>query len=174
MRDQFSNFIEIILLDDTRVSVVIKKIKGHFDSLVTDNELQFTCENFKRFTSEWGFDVHLNRPGHQQANDTAESAVKTVKRLLRKAKASGRVSYLALLTLLHTIAEFLKPQGINVETTKESKRLAQAKMAHYYNRQANYLEALEEGGIVRMVPFTLHKKAWKRAIVRKRFDEILY
>ncbi len=179
-------------------------MKGHFsrygipDVLVTDNGPQFASESFKNFADEWGFQVCPSSPGHQQANGAAESAVKTAKRLLRKAKTSGRDPYLALLahrntpteamgsspaqrmlgrrtkTLLPTTAELLRPQTTNIESTKERKKIAQAKQAHYYNRHAKDLEALEEGDIVRMRPFQLGRKTWDKAMVKQRLDERSY
>ena len=202
--DYFSNFLEINYLENEKATTVIKKLKGHFarygipDSVVTDNGPQFSSDNFKKFAEEWDFTVYPSSPGHQQANRAAEAAVKTAKKLLCKAKADGCDPFLALLahrytpsesmgtspaqrflgrctkTLLPATSELLKPHGTHVESTKERRKIAQAKQAHYYNRHAKDLEELEEGDVVRMRPFQLGKKTWDKALVKKRLDERSY
>lgn len=202
--DYFSNFIEVNYLEDTKSSTVIRKLKGHFarygipDCMVTDNGPQFTSDNFKKFAENWDFEVQTSSPGHQQANGLAESAVKTAKKLLRKAKMDGQDPFLALLAHRNTPSEsmgtspaqrffgrrtktqlpvttgLLRPQGINPESTNERRKISQAKQAHYYNQHAKDLEALEEGDIVRMRPFQLNKKTWDKASVKRRLDDRSY
>jgi transposase InsO family protein len=202
--DYFSNFIEVNYLEDTKSSTIIRKLKGHFarygipDCMVTDNSPQFTSDNFKTFAEKWDFDIQTSSPGHQQANGLAESAVKTAKKLLRKAKQDGQDPFLALLahrntpseslgtspaqrffgrrtrTLLPVTSELLRPQGFDPESTKERRRISQAKQAHYYNKHAKDLDALEEGDIVRMRPFQLSKKTWDKALVKRRLDDRSY
>ena len=81
---------------------MIRKLKGHFarygipDSVVTKNGPQFFSDKFRKFAEEWEFTVCPSSPGHQQANEAAEAAVKAAKKLLRKAKADGRDPYTTL------------------------------------------------------------------------------
>ena len=202
--DYFSNFIEVNYLENTKSSTVIRKLKGHFarygipDCVVTDNGPQFTSDNFKEFAEKWDFDIQTSSPGHQQANGLAESAVKTTKKLFRKAKLNGQDPFLALLahrntpselmgtspaqrffgrrtkTLLPVTTGLLRPQGIDPESTKERRKISQAKQAHYYNKHAKDLDALEEGDIVRMRPFQLNKKTWDKALVKRKLDDRSY
>ena len=202
--DYFSNFIEINYLEDTKSLTVIRKLKGHFarygipDCMVSDNGPQFRSDNFKKFAEKWDFDVQPSSPGHQQANGLAESAVKTAKKLLRKAKLDGQDPFLALLAHRNTPSEsmgtspaqrllgrrtktqlpvtsgLLRPQGIDPESTKERRKISQAKQAHYYNKHTKDLEALEEGDVVRMRPFQLNKRTWDKAVVKQRLDDRSY
>ena len=50
----------------------------------------------------------------------------------------------------------------------------QIKQAVYYNRNARDLQPLEEGDVVRMKPFVLGRKEWKKAVVTRRLDERSY
>ena len=101
--DYFSNFWEIDRLQDTKASTCVKKLKSHFarngipDVVISDNGPQFTSSEFAQFRRDRGFDHRTSSPGHQQANGQAESAVKTAKSILRKAKRSKSDPYLAIL-----------------------------------------------------------------------------
>ncbi|KAK3703032.1 hypothetical protein QZH41_006701 [Actinostola sp. cb2023] len=135
------------------------------DSVVTVNGPQFASENFKQFAEEWDFDAFPSSSGHQQANGAAESAVKknTPSESMGTSPAQRLLSRRTK-TLLPMTAELLKPQDINIESTKERRKIAQAKQAHYYNKHAKYLEALE-GDTVRMRPSPL---------IKRRLDERSY
>lgn len=65
-------------------------------------------ENFKRFSRQWKFKHKTSSPGHPQSNRMAESLVKTIKQLLKKAKAGKKDPYLSMLNQRNTPA-----QGIN-------------------------------------------------------------
>ena len=69
--------------------------------MISDNGPQFACKEFKTFAQTWEFEHRTISPGNSQANGKVESAVKTAKRLLRKACKAGTDPYLAI---LHTIA----------------------------------------------------------------------
>ena len=49
-----------------------------------------------------------------------------------------------------------------------------AKQVEYYNRKAHDLPALEEGDVVRMQPFKLGKKEWKKGTIKHRLSERSY
>ena len=90
--DYFSNFWEIDRLRDTKACTCVRKLKSHFarngipDVVISDNGPQFTSSEFAQFGREWAFEHRTSSPGHQQANGQAESAVKTAKSILKKAK----------------------------------------------------------------------------------------
>ena len=106
--DYFANFIEVDFLTSLSAGQVITKLKRHFarygvpKMVVTDSGTQFTAGKFSNFTSKWGIHHVMSTPGHHQANGKAESAVKIVKRMMRKAIAEGEDQYEALLELRST------------------------------------------------------------------------
>uniref|UniRef100_A0A1A7XSP3 Gypsy retrotransposon integrase-like protein 1 n=1 Tax=Iconisemion striatum TaxID=60296 RepID=A0A1A7XSP3_9TELE len=101
--DYFSNFWEIDFLPDTKSSTVIRKLKAHFarqgipDIVFSDNGPQYSSTEFANFSRKWDFKHMTSSPGYPQSNGKAESAVKTAKRLMRKAKLARQDPYLALL-----------------------------------------------------------------------------
>ncbi|XP_064111371.1 uncharacterized protein K02A2.6-like [Macrobrachium nipponense] len=94
--DYFSNFWEIDYLENTLASTVIRKLKSHFARyglpcvLISDNGPQFVNENFKQFATDYDFEHRTSSPTHAQSNGMVESAVKTSKRLIRKAVESNK------------------------------------------------------------------------------------
>ena len=52
--------------------------------VVSDNGLQFISSSFVNYSKEWDFEHRTTSPYNSKANGKAESAVKTVKSLLRK------------------------------------------------------------------------------------------
>ena len=108
--DYYSNFWAVDKLPDTKARTVILKLKNHFtrygcpDKVVSDNGPQFSCNKFATFARTWEFKHCPISPGNSKANGKVESAVKTAKRLLRKALEAGTNPYLAILdykTRLH-------------------------------------------------------------------------
>ena len=76
-------------------------------------------------------------------------------------------------TTLPTTATLLKPKNLQTEDKKRKKE-NQEKQAMYYNLKTRDLKPLEEGETVRMKPFRLNDKVWKKAVVQKRLDERSY
>ena len=167
--------------------------------MISDNAPQFACEKFSNFAKyKWGFEHRSGSPGHQQTNGKAEAAVKEAKHLPQKAKASRGDLYLAVLaqqntptesvgtspaqlllgrqckTQLPTTKELPKPHYVRTEAVKKEIRAQKERQAKYYNKRAQDLSSLEEGAVVRMRPFTLGKKVWKKAMVTKCLDEQSY
>ena len=166
--DYYSNFWEIDRLEDTSSKTVIKKLKQHFARHgIPDNGPQFTSEHFKNYKRKWDFEHSTSSPAYPQSNGKAESAVKTAKRLIRKAYHSGQDPWLAVLdhrntpsqgigasptqrlmnrrtkTLLPTKGSLLMPSietGIPTKINQEKQR-----QAMYYNRSAKDLPVLSEG-----------------------------
>ena len=189
--DYYSNFWEIDYLSDTKSTTVIRKLKAHFarqgipDIVISDNGPQYTSQEFQRFSERWEFLHKTSSPGHPQSNGKAESAVKTAKRLLNKAKMAGQDPYLALLdhrntpsqgldtspaqrllsrrtrTLLPTKASLLRPK---VEQAQPRLKSKQKRQCAYYNRSARDLDALEPGDKVRIQPFEPHS-LWRLGTV---------
>ena len=75
------------------------------DVVVSDNGPQFDSAEFTTFAKKWGFEHITSSPCYPQSNGKAENAVKTVKRLFTKCRASGQSEYLALLDWCNTLSE---------------------------------------------------------------------
>ena len=202
--DYFSNYWEIDKLNNTLASTVVLKLKSHFarygcpDQVVSDNGPQFDSEVFRKFANRWDFEHTPSSPGNSKANGKVESAVKTAKNLLRKALSSGRDPYMAILdyrntptqgmdsspaqrlmnrrtkTLLPTARALLQPRVTYPEKEKRKLEKKQEQQAKYYNRGAKDLQELAKGDVVRMKPFRLGDKIWKKAVVTARLDERSY
>ena len=101
--DYFSNYPEVCLLNDTHSSSVIMKLKSIFSCfgipkvVISDNGPQFSSYQFMRLAKEWDFTQDPSSPKHAKSNGMAESAVKTVKSLFKKAHRNKEDPYLALM-----------------------------------------------------------------------------
>ena len=101
--DYFSNYPEVCLLNDTHSSSVIMKLKSIFSRfgipkvVISDNGPQFSSHQFMRFAKEWDFTHDPSSPKHAKSNGMAESAVKTVKSIFKKAHRNKEDPYLALM-----------------------------------------------------------------------------
>ena len=77
-------------------------------------------------------------------------------------------------TLLPTTQSILLPRTIDLEVEKKELRQRQQAQAKYYNRSAKDLPSLSEGNVVRMKPFKLGDKLWRKARVTARLGEWSY
>lgn len=198
--DYYSNFWEVDKLEDTESATVIRKLKAHFarygipDQVISDNGPQYTSNVFADFARAWDFEHLTSSPGHSQSNGKAESAVKTAKKLIKRAKESRSDAYLAILdhrntptqglgsspaqnlmnrrtkTLLPTTARLLTPKLTFCHPELKSN---QARQARYHDKGAKELTPLEEGDVVRMKPIQ-RNQVWKQGVVAKRYDERSY
>ena len=86
----------------TTLRAVINKLHAHFarpgtpQELVTDNGPQFTAREFSDFSRVWNFNHTKASPFYSQANGPAESAVKTVKGIMRKPFVAQEDAWLAI------------------------------------------------------------------------------
>ena len=106
--DYHSCSFETAKLPDTAAKTVICHTKNIFarhgipNVLRSDNGPQFTSDEFKRFSSQWGFSHISVSPYHPQANGLAEKYVHIIKRLLIKASDTKSDPYLSLLEYRNT------------------------------------------------------------------------
>ena len=197
--DYYSNFWEVDNLSSTESISVIRKLKAHFarygipDVVMSDNGPQFSSERFAKFAETWEFQHDTSSPGHSQSNGKAESAVKTAKKLMKRAELSKSEIYLSFLdhrntpndsgyspaqclmnrrtkTLLPVTSNLLKPE-ISVNRHR-SLCVSQQRQKSYYDKHSKDLRSLEEGDVVRMKPF--HGQQWKKATVCKRLADRSY
>ena len=102
--DYLSDFFECEPLRNADSKTVINACKKTFacygipDQVQSENGPQFTSSEFHQFGSEWGFQHSTSSPGYQQSNGKAKSAVKIIKRMMKRASDP----YLALLEYRNT------------------------------------------------------------------------
>ena len=202
--DYYSNFWEIDKLTSTESMEVIGKLKLHFsrygipDCIVSDNGPQYTSQEFARMCKALDITHVTSSPGNSKANGKAESAVKTAKRILTKCQETGSDVYLAILdlrntptqgilsspvqrmmsrktkTLLPTTSESLKPAVVDPQHTRRDMKLNQKKQAEYYNKHSRSLPALDEEDKVRLKPFQLSDRTWRKGTIVRRLDQRSY
>ncbi|XP_064629246.1 uncharacterized protein K02A2.6-like [Lineus longissimus] len=202
--DYLSNFWEIDRMKDTKAEAVILKLKNHFarygspEKVISDGGPPYDSHEFRRFAKDWDFKHDITDPYHPQSNGKIESAVKSAKKILRKALKSKSDPYLAIIdqrntpsqglgnspvqrlhcrrtrTLLPTRSELLKPETVDWKKTKEDIETSQEKQRHYYDRNAKDLTPLHPGDTVRLQPMRKGEKSWKRAKVTKQLKDRSY
>ena len=118
--------------------------------------------------------------------------------MIRKAKKCGEDQYLALLnirntpsqgmdsspaqrllgrrtkTILPTARSLLESRSSVTKQETDQLKMIQRQQARYYDRSARDLPTLREGDTVRMKPFRLGDKSWKKAKVVERLDDSSY
>uniref|UniRef100_A0A4W5KKQ3 Integrase catalytic domain-containing protein n=1 Tax=Hucho hucho TaxID=62062 RepID=A0A4W5KKQ3_9TELE len=168
---------------------VIRKLKTHFarygipDILYSDNGPQYSSDEFRSFR-------------YPQSNGKVESAVKTAKRLMAKAKRAGADPYLAMLDHRNTpsqgtdsspammlmgrrtktlliMRENLLRQGM-AKCQLEKFKERQQKQAKYYDTSAKDLTELQRYDRVRVQPLTGQKQWWQRATVVRPVEQRSY
>ena len=77
-------------------------------------------------------------------------------------------------TLLPTTGSLLEPRALSSSREREKLKDVQKRQARYYNADAHDLPELNEGATVRLKPFVLGQKEWKRGVVVERLDERSY
>lgn len=202
--DYFSNFWEVDRLTTSTSAAVILKLKYHFarygspDGLVSDGGPQFASSEFHKFAKQWDFEHFITSPRHSNANGKVESAVKTAKKLIRKAIDSKADPYLAILDYRNTPTEGLDTSPVQRLMKRRTRTLLptagsllqqtestthqdikgfigrQRRQQKYYNQHARDLPPLKQGDVVRMKPFRQGDKTWKKAIINQRLDERSY
>ena len=113
--DYTSNFWEVDRLENTESRSAIKKLKTHFaqygipDQVISDYGPQYSSASFAHFSRDWDFEHLTISPGHSQSNGQIESAVKTVKRLIKKVTKAKSDIYLAILDHRNAIKPCTNP-----------------------------------------------------------------
>ena len=75
--------------------------------IISDNGPQYSSEKVREFTSKYGISHQTSSPGNSQLNGTAEAAIKTIKRMIRKCLQTKEDPYLGLLNPHNTPTEGL-------------------------------------------------------------------
>lgn len=177
--DYYSNYIEVARVATTTSRSIIRELQIIFARfgipriVMTDNGPQFASAEFAAFAKSWGFVHQTSSPGYPQSNGKAENAVKTVKRLFTKCKASGQSEALALLDWRNTptegfttspaqrlfghrcrtllpIAEKLLEPTVTSQEDQLALRSQKARQEYHYNKSSKPLKPLAVGDTVRM------------------------
>ena len=202
--DYYSGYWELDGLHNTDSGTVVRKFKAHFArhgslcQLVSDNCPQFVAAEFQKLAKEWDIEHRVTSPYNSEANGKVEAAVNSAKKLPRKTAKGGNDFYLGLLvernipsqgignspvqrlmnsrtrTLLPTTGSLLEPRTLSSSCEREKLKDVQKRQARYYNADAHDLPELNEGAAVRLKPFVLGQKEWKRGVVVERLDERSY
>ena len=186
LMDYFSDFIEVAELPDTTSSSVIQFLKEQYsrhcipDCLVTDNGSQIVSQEFMQFATDWEFKHVTSSPRYLRSNGKAESAVKIVKSLFKKAFKDNRDPWLALLdylmsrrtrTLLPTATSLLQPKVL--EGVNEKIKVKKQKAKYYQDRTARTLPEIEIGQEVRVAPQE-RNQPWKSGTCVKKLSDRSY
>ena len=167
--DYFSDFIQVSELQDTTSTSVIQALKEHFsrhgipDTVVSDNGSQYSSQEFNDFAISWEFNQVTSSPHHPKSNGKAESSVKIVKQLSKKAERDRQDPWLALIdhrntptksggaspaqrlmskrtrTLLPTAARLLRPTVSH--SSVDSLQLKRQKAKFYHDKHVRQLQS---------------------------------
>ena len=169
---------------------MIQHIKSIFarhgipEIVISDNGPQYSSEEFHQFSTTWEFVHKTSSPTDPQSNGFAESNVRTVKRLLTKAKASNQDPYLSLLSYRNTpfqrmgsSAELLMnrrlrtdlpthhkkllPKLTDLKATRKALEQRKLEQKRYYDDSTKELPLLNPNDSVRI----RHKEKWEPAVV---------
>ena len=199
--DYLSGYFEIDRLPSKSSKDVVYALRQQFarhgipDVVISDNS-PFGSEEFSEFARKWEFVHKTSSPNYAQSNGRAENAVKTAKRLMKKAAESNTDPLLALLewrntptetsevaptqvmfgrrtrTLLPTTAVLLEPQSQDtVRQAETAMQQSKERQASYYNKGAKEREDIREGQTVR-TKFADHD--WRKGEVVKSLPDRSY
>ena len=152
--------------------------------IISDNGPHFASEAYRTFTSEWEILHVTSSPHYPQSNGFVERTIQTVKRTMKKAKASGDCTDMALLNLRETPisddlgspAKLLMGRDLSLrikthEPTQKSvpvmdrlKKRQETQKA-YHDRGARELPPLQPGQPVRVE--NPHTRRWDPATVKE-------
>ena len=155
-------------------------------SMISDNGSHFTAGEFKRFASEWGFEMILSSPEYPQGHALIERHIQTIKKCMSKCDISGYDFDLALLVLrstplgtnLPSPAELLQQRKFrttlptfvanppNSKDVQEKLKERQSASAERYDRAARPKPELVEGQPVRLR--NKDTRRWEPAVITGR------
>ena len=165
--DSYSNFFEFDYLPSTETKVILSKLRQHFsryglpDEIRSDNGRNLVSQEFENFCRKKNIKHTTSSPYHPQSNGKAESAVKTAKKILKKALFEKEDPFAAILhyrntpregmtyspselligrktkTDLPTTGSLLKRSGINTEKAIQELEEKKEKMVKYHDKKHN-------------------------------------
>nr|XP_054602637.1 uncharacterized protein K02A2.6-like [Nothobranchius furzeri] len=178
--DYFSNYPEVGLLQTTSSKAVIAYLKTVFArhgvpcELFSDNGPQFSSCEFATFAKEWGFQHSTSSPIYPKSNGLAESSVKIIKTLMKKAQdredfqkslliyrstplqngmsAAQMLMGRRIRSNLPVNEDLLTPK--TAHKVKEAKDGQKVKQKQLHDRTARHLPSLKPGDKVRLRDIT--------------------
>ena len=180
LADYYSKFVEFTeLKKDQESSTVIEFFKEQFarhgipEQVITDGGPQYSSRVFRDFATCYGFQHIMSSPEYPQSNGFAESQVKVLKNIMKKAKKSNTDLCLALLewrntpiqglgspaqlvlgrrtrTTLPTTMKQLRPQPVTVKLTDVLADKQQKQKVQYDKHARSERDVLSTGDHVRM------------------------
>ena len=199
--DYYSDYVEVSRLKDTTSAALIKFLKEQFsrhgipDVLVSDNGPQYVSNEFAEFAKVWEFKHVTSSPYHPKSNGKAESAVKEVKSLLKKAIKDRKDPWLALLDYRNTPTQGLQSSPVQrlmsrrtktlvpiatnllhpkvTEDVKTKIQLKRQKAKSHYDRHVKILPDLEIGQEVRVAP-NQRGKTWEVGNCKTKLSDRSY
>ena len=116
--DYLSGFFEIDRLPSKAVSNIVYCLRQHFSrhglplEVVSDNS-PFASAEFRRFAERFDFKHTTSSSHYSQSNGRVESAIKVIKRLMRKCRETNEDPFLARLEWRNCPSEQLSPYSPN-------------------------------------------------------------
>ncbi|XP_011859085.1 PREDICTED: uncharacterized protein LOC105556599 [Vollenhovia emeryi] len=198
--DHFSDFFELDIVKDLSAKSLVAVTKQNFarhgipTKIVSDNGTNFDSSEFRQFARSWGVLHVTSSPHHQQGNDKAESAVKIVKKIIKKCEKSGEDLWYAILHWrntpnkmdlslvqrlfsrrtrcgIPTLQSNLQPRII--EGVQEKISSSKLRSKYYYDRTARKLPELQVGQPV-MVQLKPEENHWSKGKINHRISDRAY
>lgn len=125
--DYYSDYWEVDQLRLTTTAAIIAKLKPHFrrfgipDELVTDNAPNLVSDEFAKFATEYEFKHITSSPYHSKSNGKAESAVKIVKKLLKRVQKHTTDMHKAILDCRNTPSNGMNTSPVQRLMSKRTK-----------------------------------------------------
>ena len=192
--DYFSKFPEVAHLRSTSSQATINVMKEMFGrygiplEVVSDNGPQFSSEEYKIFSREYGFKCIKSSPHYPRSNGQAERYVQTVKTMLKKSILEKSDVNLALLAYRNTTitgleaspAQLLMSRKLRsripvtlrqlkpviVPSRKNQIARVQAKQKHYHDTHAKKAHKAFEIG--NRIKYRTHERTWEHGAVHKK------
>ena len=199
--DYYSDFVEVSPLNATTSTAIIKFLRIQFsrhgipDVLVTDNGPQFTSTEFAEFSKQWEFQHVTSSPYHPKSNGKAESSVKVVKSLFKKALKDNKDPWLSLLDYRNTPTAGIQSSPVQRLMSRRTKTLVpiatnllypevpegvtdkiyqkRQKAKSYHDRNVKVSPDLDIGQEVRIAP--IHRgKTWDAGTCLQKLSDRSY
>lgn len=188
-------------LKQTTSSAIIKFMRVQFsrhgipDALVSNNGPQFASREFAEFAKQWEFQHVTLSPYHPKSNGKAESGVKVVKSLFKKALKDNKDPWLSLLDYRNTPTAGIQSSPVQRLMSRRTKTLVpiatnllypdvpegvtdkiqqkRQKAKSYHDRNVKVLPDLDIGQEVRIAP--LHRgKSWEVGTCLQKLSDRSY
>lgn len=170
VEDYFSRYPEFVKMDRTTSSLVIDRLKSIFahhgipKTVRTDGGPPFNSHDFQKFAQTFGFRHEKSSPTFAQSNGLAESAVKVIKRMVKKSEDP----YLAVLcyrntplecgyspsqlcmgrnlrSTLPTSSQYLQPKWPNLEEVAKRENQIKERQKKYFDERHRAKELPKTG-----------------------------